>query len=169
MTTGDWGWYLEATRHTHTSPDIELPAPDLELGHLIRMWAGVLKTSSERERVYKNSFEEISEMFDPSWDCVVICSECVYGFVSERYSIVTVGTNHKNMSFNASISQISYHSGDKRWGSRMPPDLGILKNRPNLLIIIEPVRSESCDEYIMAHFEASSLLLNPFGQDRQQS
>ena len=68
-----------------------------------------LKTSSEKERVYKNSFEEISEMFDPSWDCVVICSECVYGFVSERYSIVTVGTNHKNMSFNASISQISYH------------------------------------------------------------
>ena len=42
-------------------------------------------------------------------------------------------------------------------------------NRPNLLIIMEPVRSESCDEYIMAHFEASSLLLNPFGQDRQQS
>lgn len=49
-------------------------------------------------------------MFDGSLDCVVICSECVYGFVSERYSIVTVGTNHKNMSFNASISQISYHS-----------------------------------------------------------
>ena len=46
---------------------------------------------------------------------------------------------------------------------------GNSSNRPNLLIIIEPVGSESCDEYIMAHFEASSLLLNPFGQDRQQS
>ena len=46
---------------------------------------------------------------------------------------------------------------------------GNSQNRPNLLIIIEPVRSESCDEYIIAHFEASSLLLNPFGQDRQQS
>ena len=49
-------------------------------------------------------------MLCPGQDSCLLSDKnvCVYGFVSVRYSIVTVGTNHKNMSSNASISQISY-------------------------------------------------------------